>query len=450
MTKTGLAVRSVRYSGEAKPGCLGATRRSCASVASYVDGASALTAVALESARRAPAHCRADAAPQPTVLMLLSNHYGPDPRVESEIGTLREHGYHVRLLCWDRDFDRPQVEHLDGLSIRRLRIRSTHRRGLTQAAYLARYWAAAVAESWSDSVQLVHAHDFDTWPAGWAAARTHGAPLVLDVHDSFSDMMVGHLPRAACRALIHAENWYLRRADAVVTVGSRLGEFLSGRGATRVVILPNCKRPAEYQADDAMRRAFRARMNMAADQWCLGYLSHLGSERPIPAMIEAVAADPRVLWVVGGDGYHAEAIAEAARRHANIRYLGYVAPREIPALTACFDAVFCGYDPRNPNARFSAPNKLFEALAAGRPLLTGNYGEVGDILRQHECGVTVEQFTPELLRSALDRLACPRFRAAAGERARGLGQRHCNWDYVRHRLPRLYAELGVGASVRHA
>ena len=375
--------------------------------------------------------------------MLLSNHYGPDPRVAAEIDTLRAAGYSMRLICWDRDFDRPIREEHEHLSIRRVRIRSTHRRGLSQGIFLARYWLAAIRRAWDESIDLVHAHDFDTWPAAGPLASMFRVPLVLDVHDSFSDMMAGYLPAAACRAIVHAENRFLRRADAVVTVGGRLGDALRQRGAQRVTILPNAKRPREYRVDAAERRAWRARLGIRPDQWCLGFISHLGHERPVPAMIEAVASDPRVVWVVGGAGYFEKTVADAARRLSNVRFLGHVPPADVPQLTAKFDAVFCGYDPDNPNARYSAPNKLFDALAAGRPLLSGDYGEVGEIIARHRCGATVHRFVPAELRAALDRLADPDFRKEAGDRAAALGRGEYDWDRVRLRLPALYASLGI-------
>jgi glycosyltransferase involved in cell wall biosynthesis len=379
--------------------------------------------------------------------MLLTNHHAPDPRVAAEIETLRGDGVGVRLVCWDRDRRGPARETADGLEIERVHVRSTHRRGAAQAWFVARYWAAAVARGLRGRVDWVHAHDLDTWPAGWLIARLRGVPLILDVHDSFHDMMHGHLSPGLCRAIRWLENRMLRRADAVVTIGRQLAEELARRGARRLCVLPNCKRPADYALPQPQRDEWRARMDIRPDQWCLGYISHLGCERPVPAMIEAVAADPRVVWVVGGSGYHAQTVARAAKRHPNIRYLGEAPPRDVPRLTACFDALFCGYDPANPNARFSAPNKLFEALAAGRPLLGGMYGEVGRIIAEHGCGVAVERFDPTMLRGALDRLADADFRAAAGRRAALLGREQFDWDRVRRRLTELYATLDAGRNL---
>lgn len=380
--------------------------------------------------------------------MLLTNAFAPDPRVAAEIETLRDFGFAVRLLCWDRDANgsMPPVERDGPVCIERIPLRSTHGRGLSQMHFLAGFWAAAARRALRQPFDLVHAHDFDTWPIAWLLARCRRVPLVLDAHESFADMLTGHLPRAACRVIRWSENRLIPRADAMVTVGERLAADLTARGARCVCVLPNCKRLDQYGGGDAERMALRRRLHVRPDQWVLGFIANLGRERPVDSMIRAVQADPRVAWVVGGDGYHASTVAAAARRLGNVHYLGPIPPREVPSLTAGFDAVFCGYDPDNPNARFSAPNKLYEALAAGKPLLSGDYGEVGEIVRTHECGVAVERFDVPQLRRALDRLASPTTRADFAARAARLGRETYNWEKVRRRLPELYESLGVNAA----
>src|SRR5205823_1020496 len=99
-----------------------------------------------------------------------------------EIQVLIESGYRVRLLCWDRDARLPSHETRGGLTINRFRIRSTHGRGISQAAYLGGFWAAAATRALSTPIQAVHAHDFDTWPLGRLVARLRRVPLVLDAH----------------------------------------------------------------------------------------------------------------------------------------------------------------------------------------------------------------------------------------------------------------------------
>ena len=75
--------------------------------------------------------------------------------------------------------------------------------------------------------------------------------------------------------------------------------------------------------------------------------------------------------IIGGKGSLEALVRARAQQNSRIHYLGHVPNREIPAWTVAADVVYYGFDENNPNARFSAPNKLFEALAAGRPLITG-------------------------------------------------------------------------------
>ena len=63
---------------------------------------------------------------------------------------------------------------------------------------------------------------------------------------------------------------------------------------------------------------------------------------------------------------------------------------------------------QNPNARFSAPNKLYEALAAGRPLITGDFGEIADVVREAECGIVLPVYSAEEIRKALAAMKDPR------------------------------------------
>ncbi|OGT88094.1 MAG: hypothetical protein A2298_02830 [Gammaproteobacteria bacterium RIFOXYB2_FULL_38_6] len=76
----------------------------------------------------------------------------------------------------------------------------------------------------------------------------------------------------------------------------------------------------------------------------------------------------------------------------------------IPLYTACSDIVFYGFDPENPNARFSAPNKLFEGLAAGKIILTCDFGEIGKIVRESRCGIILDSYSVNDLKNAFERL----------------------------------------------
>lgn len=137
------------------------------------------------------------------------------------------------------------------------------------------------------------------------------------------------------------------------------------------------------------------------------FIANLTAERRLEPLLAAVEAVPEAQLVVGGKGPAAEAAKAAAARCPRIRYLGAVNPQDVGRWTAACDAVYYGFDPHNANAAFSAPNKLFEALAAGVPVITARFGEIGEIVASTGCGILVPDYTPEHLAAAIREIARP-------------------------------------------
>lgn len=337
------------------------------------------------------------------VLMLLSNAFAPDPRVHREAAALVESGFQVKILCWDRDKKASPFERIDGIDVERVYVKSTHGRGITQIFFLYFFWLAAFFRLIREKYDVVHAHDFDTLPLGYLAARLKSARLVYDSHESYIDML-HHFPRAFRWFMEKAENFFLKRADLVITVGDILEKHLQDRGAIRTCVVGNWQDPGKFVFDEEKLSAERSRLGVADNQSVIVFIANLGKERQLPPLIEAVKENPDVFLLLGGDGPCRQMAEEAAAAFKNIFYLGYVPPAKIPLYTALSDMVYYGFDPLNPNARFSAPNKLFEALAAGKPVMTADFGEIGRIVKESQCGVILPGYSVSAITAALTAL----------------------------------------------
>jgi glycosyltransferase involved in cell wall biosynthesis len=340
------------------------------------------------------------------VLMLLSNAFDPDPRVHREACALLASGYRVTILAWDRDEKAPARETVDGIEVRRVYVRSTHGRGLTQVYFLALFWLLAYRQALRMDFDIVHAHDFDTLPLGYAVSRFRRKRLVYDSHESYVDMLM-NMPATAKRAIVAVENWMLRRADLVITVGDLLREHLASRGARKAVVVGNWQDRDQFVQDPGTIEATRRELGIRDGQKAVCFIAHLTHERKIPELLAAARMSPGIQVVLGGDGAGRPLAEKAAAESPNVTYLGRVAPARIPLYTLACDAVFYGFDPSNANARFSAPNKLFEALAAGKPIITGNFGEIGRIVSRERCGIVLPDYSPESIRDAFARLTGP-------------------------------------------
>ena len=322
-----------------------------------------------------------------SVCMLVTNRGIDDPRVCMEAEALARRGYSLTVIGWDREADKSVESSINGVRFLRLMLRSTHGRGITQPIFLTGFWLRALPVIRQLRPDVIHCHDLDTLPLGWRAARLLRADLVFDAHENYPDMMVGHLPSIAVKALRELQRRLVQRCDLVITVGNRLADHYRQMGAGKVIVVGNWKDPADFEFSADQIAGTRRELGLRNDVIAICFVANLGPERRLEPLLAAVAGDKRFACVIGGDGPQADLVREYARRNDNITYLGRVAPARVPLITAACDVVYYGFDETNPNARWSAPNKLYEAIAAGKPVLTGDFGEIGQTVREERCGL---------------------------------------------------------------
>src|SRR5215472_7573622 len=200
--------------------------------------------------------------PSPTVLMLLTNAYDPDPRVRQEALALIEMGCRVTILAWDRDRKAPEFESMEGVDVVRLFLRSRHGRGNTQVFFYAWLYFQMFWQGWRLSFDIVHCHDLDTLPIGFVLGKIKRRPIVFDAHESFPDMLEGSVHPKLRLALTKLENFLIRRIDLLITVGEKLRSYFDGRGARHSVVVGNWKRLEEFSRSPEQNQAIRERLEI--------------------------------------------------------------------------------------------------------------------------------------------------------------------------------------------
>lgn len=385
-----------------------------------------------------------------TVLMLLTNAYDPDPRVRQEALALIGMGCRVKIMAWDRDLKSPASECMEGVEVERVFLSSSHGRGAIQLVFYAGLYLKMLWRGWRTSFDVVHCHDLDTLPLGFLLGKLKRKPIVYDAHESFPDMLEGSVPPALQRGLVFLENFFIRRIDLLITVGEKLRRHFADRGARHSVVVGNWKRVREFSRTEQQKLEIRRQLGIPTGAMTVVCITQLLKDRKIEELLQAVDNRPDVYAILGGKGILAELVIQAAAKNPRIIYVGFVSPERIADYTCAADVVYYGFDPANPNARFSAPNKLYEALAAGRPLITGNFGEIADVVRLKECGIVLQEYSPEEIERAFtileDQNACNRM----ANNARLWGQTAMNWEKGEEVLYHEYSTMLPGALVRPA
>jgi glycosyltransferase involved in cell wall biosynthesis len=372
--------------------------------------------------------------------MLLTNAYDPDPRVRQEALALVSMGCRVRLLAWDRDRKRPEHENMEGVEVERVFLQSTHGRGATQLFYYAVLYLTMLVRGLRTRFDAVHCHDLDTMPLGWMLGVLKRKPVIYDAHESFVEMVAGSVPAGVTKLLFAVEKFLVRRADLLITVGEKLRQRFQDIGARRSAVVGNWKRLSEYARTARENEEMRARAGIPRDSVAIVCITQLLGNRMIAELVKAAEPFEDVVVVLAGKGELEAQVREWARG-PRVIYAGYLHAAEVASWTCACDVVYCGFDTAMPNFRFAAPNKLYEALAAGKPLIAPDAGEIGEILRRADCGVLLPDCSVASVRKAVEEVRNPLRRAAMTAEAARIGQQEMNWDKGMDVLEAEYARL---------
>lgn len=287
--------------------------------------------------------------------------------------------------------------------------------------------------------RLCFASDLYVLPALAAAARRYEARLVYDARELYAalDATAGRpLVGQAWDALEHA---YARRADAVLTVCDSIADRLAARhGIARPHVFHNAP---DHAAVPPRTDALRARLGLD-DRPVVLYQGLFREGRGLPALLRAAAAVPDVQLVLVGEGaLEADLRAVATPLGGRVRFVPFTPPDALAVLTASADVGVVLIEGLTESLRLSLPNKLFEYLAAGVPVLASPLPEISRVVETFGVGLTADPGDPDALARALARLATDaalRARLAAAAPAAAAAY---SWAHAAPRFQRLLASL---------
>lgn len=374
--------------------------------------------------------------PKTRVLILRSNPIAPDPRVEKIARALNRVGYQVTALGWDRTAALPVRETGEGLEIRRMPIRAEYGSGLANLPNLLRWqwglfrWLA----KHHDDFDVIHACDFDTiLPALWCKRRW-GHAVVYDIFDFYAD----HLRRtpgwikAGIRKMDLA---CIHRADALILVDDARVAQIAGAQPQRLSVVYN-------SPEDTSPEGTGAWTPSPVGELRLTYVGLLQVERGLFEMLDVLARHPTWQLDLAGFGGDEAQITVRAGQMPNVRFHGRVGYDRALALSQSADVLFATYDPVIPNHRYSSPNKIFEAMMLGKPVIVARDTNMDRMIAAANAGLLVPYGDVDALEAALRRLADqPDLRCELGENARRAYEQTYSWRVMEARLQELYAEI---------
>lgn len=326
-------------------------------------------------------------------ILIVTNYFENDSRVLKEALSLQSAGYDITVAALHKEGLKTSEEH-QGIKIRRIKLR-TKNWGHNPLSLFLKYAEFVVrAIALCRQADFIHCNDLDTLPVGWCI-RTFGKnkKIIYDAHEFEIDQQANASPWRK-KLLFGAERFFIRKASGVLTVGEKIAdEYARLYPIARPTVVMNCPHRKERCRSTLLREKFR----IAPDEKLFIYQGAFMPGRGIERLLEAFETLPsRYKIVFMGYGSLEEKIKEKAARFPTIFYHPPVPYREILAYTASADYGMALIEDVCFSYRNALPNKFFEYINAGLPVVVFSHGEMASLVNRYALGYVWDEKTENL------------------------------------------------------
>ncbi len=336
------------------------------------------------------------------VSMVVSGDVRYDGRVLREASALREAGYDVHL-------------HDEG-------------RYSPSAGDRVRWLLRAARDVLMDRPDVVHCHDLDALPIGVAVKRLSGARLIYDVHEFFYDMMLDGPLRKVSGFFRKVEPGLAADADLIVSANEGIQRYVEHGLFRSSVLVRNVQGiPSGEWTHPPSWKPFG-----------IIYIGTIQPGRFVERAARAVMLLDGVRMTIWGtkgklkeSGFHAPQVVLCPA----------VENRWVIPLTIRASVVLSMNDPSRFQNREGFPNKVYEAMAAGRPVLVSEGTRAADFVRSHDTGLVCDYDAASFRDAVVNLRDDPGLIEAIGRRAHALAKARYNWNREKEILWKAYRRL---------
>lgn len=326
---------------------------------------------------------------------------------------------------------------IDGIRVRSVRVSYSNymgyarRLGSFAAFMLGATWLAATAGK--HDVVFATSTPLTVGVPGYLAGLLTGAPFVFEVRDLWPEAPIQmgvikrHGPLGTVAKML--ERFLYRHAKEVVALspGMAAGVVAEGVPCEHVHMVPNSSDLDLFTPGPRDRKLVN-RYGLA-HKFVVGYAGAIGPSNAVEDNVPEAARILRdrgrddIVFVIAGDGKSLSDLESRTADLPNVKIIGSLPKSEVPLITRTADVLMVLFADK-PILATNSPNKLFDGLATGRPMIVNSDGWTREIVEDNECGFYVPPEDGEALANTIEKLAADAaLRKRMGINARAVAER---------------------------
>lgn len=369
------------------------------------------------------------------IVMLRSNAVNPDPRVEKEVSSLIKNGFSVSIVGWNRDVDngyKKSVLMIDNVAVKILRIgcKASFGEGMKN---LQSYLRFQMLMGWylfknSKSYDVIHATDFDTAFTSSIISILTGKKFVFDIFDFIYGRPNGLLQRVI--KIMQCQ--IINRADATIICTEERKQQIKGTKPKKLVVIHNTPQRKDVNVIKKINPVGKVK---------LVYVGILQDYRLLEEVLECISEHPEMELHIGGFGKYEDLVKQFSGKYHNIIFYGKLSYDKTLSLENQSDIILAIYDPSIENHEYAAPNKFYEGLMLGKPLVMVKGTGMSEVVEQYNIGCLIEYSKEGFEKGVLDLLSKRDSWNSMSVTMKNLYDKIYNWNVMEKRLVELYDSL---------
>lgn len=289
------------------------------------------------------------------------------------------------------------------------------------------FWFAWIKKSIKKdkSFTIIHSCDFDGGASIWKYAIRKKIKFVYDIYDYYLDSH--SIPFGFHHIIERIEINIINNADLTIICTEERKEQIKKAIPKRLLIIYNSPDVGVIESTE-----------QTIDYVYCGTLS---SQRLLFEILNTYQKNTDLKFVFAGYGEYSRMAEENSRKFENFKFLGTIPYNKVLKIEAESKTIAAIYNPCIRNHKLCAPNKFYEALALGKPLIVCKGTGIDKIVARNDIGIVIDydvnQFYKAVRKLVNNNILCEEM----GKRARLLYEDEYRWSKMKERLLEAYGQL---------